>query len=53
MENVVVDFLETSDGEGEAVESQDNLLNDNEGFGYFWIGIGFYASSYKEIISKR
>ena len=53
MENIIVDFLETIDGESEAVESQDKLLNDNKGFGYFWIGIGFYASSYKEVINKR
>ena len=50
MENIIVDFLETIDAES---ESQDKLLTDNKGFGYFWIGIGFYATSYKEVINKR
>ena len=53
MENIIVDFLETIDGESETLESQDELLKENGDFGYFWIGIDFYVNSYKEVTNKR
>ena len=51
MENLGFEFLETKDDTD--VDMLNKLRKDNGGFGYFWFGINFRASSYKEISNTR
>ena len=51
MENLGFEFLETKDDTD--VDVLNKLRKDNGGFGYFWFGINFRASSYKEISNTR
>ena len=51
MENLGFEFFETEDSTD--VDILNKLRKDNGGFGYFWFGIHFRASSYKEIVNTR